>query len=301
MKKSFVSDYLNKGMHGHENYDFVDVTINKDQRLFIDPVLIAYSKDTWSKDANRVIDNFFNVFFDIYRSARQDEKYELLSHAKEQNATRLGYGRGNNGKGNTADGLMEIFKPLEQLVKNINTIKTPVDLTILTPGFAEDRLSDLLTNILHEKLNIFTVSQLKKYGIECNTIRRFWTWNMMGSKWAEVEKPSYSIDGQEILLVPKWIVRNRYLFNINQFFSKIILERYQENLRDPYGKTPSKKNLTERYRDPENLHWQYDHALSYIEEHQEALAAYDKRLRFLYSQRTMSDEKLDSIIYEDGE
>ena len=164
----------------------------------------------------------------------------MLSHAKEENATRLGYGRGNNGKGNTADGLMEIFKPLEQLVKNINTIKTPVDLTILTPGFAEDRLSDLLTNILHEKLNAFTVSQLKKYGIECNTIRRFWTWNMMGSKWAEVEKPSYSIDGQEILLVPKWIVRNRYLFNINQFFSKIILERYQENLRDPYGKTPSK-------------------------------------------------------------
>lgn len=73
MKKSFVSDYLNKGMHGHENYDFVDVAINKDQGLFIDPVLIAYSTDMWSKDAKLVMDNFFEAFFDIYSSARHDE------------------------------------------------------------------------------------------------------------------------------------------------------------------------------------------------------------------------------------
>lgn len=72
MKKSFVSDYLNKGIHGHENYNFVDVAINKDQKLFIDPVLIAYSADPWSKDAKLVMDNFFEAFFDIYRLERQE-------------------------------------------------------------------------------------------------------------------------------------------------------------------------------------------------------------------------------------
>ena len=80
----------------------------------------------------------------------------LLSHAGEQNATRLGYGNGDNGKGNTADGLLEIFQPLEQLISSIRTIGKAEDLPLLIPGFAEDGMSDLLTNILHECLNEFT-------------------------------------------------------------------------------------------------------------------------------------------------
>ena len=67
---------------GHENFEFIDVTVNDDN------------------------------LFKAYNTCNRQDMRCLLSHAGEQNATRLGYGNGDNGKGNTADGLLEIFQPL---------------------------------------------------------------------------------------------------------------------------------------------------------------------------------------------
>ncbi|MBQ5803489.1 MAG: hypothetical protein IIW25_04585, partial [Bacteroidales bacterium] len=39
------------------------------------------------------------------------------------------------------------------------------DIPVLVEGFAEDSMSDLLTNILHEQLNEFTAQQMKSRGI----------------------------------------------------------------------------------------------------------------------------------------
>lgn len=45
MKNTYVSDYWNKGIKGHENYDFVDINVLEDNLLFIDPILIEITKD----------------------------------------------------------------------------------------------------------------------------------------------------------------------------------------------------------------------------------------------------------------
>ena len=96
-----------------------------------------------------------------------------MLHAREQNATHLGYGSGNNGKGNTAKGVLDLFKPLEHLITKIPIIKKEVDLVVLLPGFAEDGLSDLLTNILHKHLNDYTLEQMKKYGMKSVKMKKF--------------------------------------------------------------------------------------------------------------------------------
>jgi len=166
MEKYHISDYWNKGIKGHFNYDFVDIVVNDDNLLFIDPILLTSADDEWSQEAGRVVKSFFDTFYEIYRNEDKEKKFELLSHAREQNGTRLGYGCGNNGRGNTAQGLLEIFSPLEYLLKEILTVNKAEDLPVLLPNFADDGLSDLLTNILHEQLNKFTLLQLNKYGIK---------------------------------------------------------------------------------------------------------------------------------------
>ena len=150
--KKYVSDYLNKGIKGHFNYEFVDVIVNDDNLLFIDPILIETSGDQWSKDAKALIQSFFDAFFEAYNEKDELKKKELLSHAGEQNGTRLGYGRGDNGKGNSVKGLLDIFTPLEKLIQEIPTMEKAEDLPLLIPDFAKDGLSDLLTNILHAQI-----------------------------------------------------------------------------------------------------------------------------------------------------
>lgn len=295
MKKHHVSDEWNS-VKGHGNHEFVDVAINSDNLLFIDPVLIQNNDDEWSIESNKLIQSFFDVFYEAYRQSDDIGKRKLLSHAGEQNGTRLGYGRGDNGKGNTAQGLLKIFSPLEKYIFNISTIGRAEDLHILIPNFAEDGLSDLLTNILHDVLNQFTLYQMAKYGIKSNAFLKFWKWD---GKWIEVERPAYCVEGKELLVVPKKMVRKKYLFSVHQYFHRIIIERirkdggYMDN-----GKPISKREIIKMMRGAGD-HWEYEDAISYTQKQDDALREYHEKLPLFYKGNGgfMEDHDLDGYIY----
>lgn len=296
---TYISDYCNKGIKGHCNYSFIDVAVNDDNLLFIDPVLIEIVNNQWCNDAKVIMQSFFDEFFEAYRNNNIQRKIDLLSHAGEQNGTRFGYGQGDNGKGNTAKGLLDIFSPLENLLNGISTISKAEDLTVLIPNFAEDGLSDLITNILHDHLNSFTMQQMKQYGVESNGYAKFWTWSRLKGCWVKVEKESYYIEGQEVLLVPKQIVRKKYLFSTSQYFNRIILEHIREE--GGYldgGKPIPKKDVLKAKRYSEE-HWQYKESVSYTNKNNNMLEEYHDKLSSFYFENgnSMSDEELDETIY----
>ena len=297
----FISDYFSNGLKGHYNYNFVDVAVNDDNLLFIDPVLIELAKDQWCNDANATIQSFFDEFYEAYRNNDVQRKIVLLSHAGEQNGTRLGYGQGDNGKGNTAKGLLDIFMPLENLLNKISTIRKAEDLPVLIPDFAEDGLSDLITNILHDHLNSFTMQQMKQYGIESNGLANFWTWSQTKGDWIRVERASYYIEGQEVLLVPKQIVRKKYLFSTNQYFNRIILEHMREEGGYMDGKKPIPKKDVVKAKRFSGEHWQYRESVSYTSKNNNVLEEYHDKLSSFYFENgnSMSDEDLDETIYGD--
>ncbi len=299
MQKYYVSDYWNKGIKGHQYYDFIDVVVNDDNLLFIDPLLIEIASDEWCKEANATVKSFFDEFYKIYREKDMVKKRELLSHAGEQNGTRFGYGCGDNGKGNTVNGLLEIFTPLEQLLSEISTMKKAGDLSLLIPDFAEDGLSDLLTNILHEQLNKFTLQQMKKYEVESNESLPFWTWDRKDLCWKKIERPSYCIDGQELLIVPKHVVRKKYLFSISQYFNRIILEHIREEGGYMDGDKPIPKKEVVKAKRFSGEHWKYDESVSYTKKNNDALNEYHHKLPHFYAENGyfMEDEELDELIY----
>lgn len=300
MKKKFISDIWKLKQKGHEYFDFVDVAVNDDNEIFIDPCLIEKMNDTWSIKAMKHIDSFMNKLFSAYNTGNTSEIRKLLSHAREQNATRLGYGNGDNGKGNTADGLLEIFHPLTDLIKQIRTVGKAEDLVLMIPGFAEDGMSDLLTNILHDCLNEFTLEQMNKFGISSNGEHEFITWNIEQNEWIKVKRASCFVNGKELLLVPKNVVRKNYLFGVNQYFTRIILERIidEGGYRDAKGKSIPKKDIVKSKRFSGD-HWQYDEAIKYTIEHNDALAEYHRKLPGFYLEygEPLTDEELDFEIY----
>lgn len=123
MNRKFVSDFWNNGIHGHMHYDFVDVAINNDNLLFIDPILLENSQDVECQHANAIVQSYFNSFYAAYKSNNEYKKKIILAHAGEQNGTHLGYGNGINGKGNTVHGLLNTFSPLECLLQDVSSIK----------------------------------------------------------------------------------------------------------------------------------------------------------------------------------
>lgn len=294
-----ISDIINGGRRGHKGIDYLDVVVNDDNLMFIDPVLLEKNAGIWFEEANATVQSFFDDFYRAYRTNDSSSKLHLLSHAQEQNGTRLGYGRGDNGKGNTAAGLSYIFSPLERLSKDISTIGKASDLPVLIPGFSEDGLSDLLTNILHGNLNEFTGQQLKLYGYDYNTELSFWTWNKDRCCFEYVTRPSFTYNDKELLMVPKNIVRRKYLFNTNQYFTRIILERLRYEGRYMYnGKPIPKKDIIKQKRYSGD-HWEYEETIAYTKLHDDALDEYHHELPFFYDEngRKPTDEDLDKFLY----
>lgn len=296
----YISDEWDLGIKGHDKFDFVDVRVNDDNLLFIDPCLIERANNSWGQKSTRIMTSYFDKLYSAYINNDMQQKKYLLSYAGEQNGTRLGYGNGYNGKGNTANGLIEDFKPLEGLIHEIKTIGKAQDLPVFIPGFAEDGMSDLLTNILHEQLNDFTLMQMKKRGIKSNGAVTFYSWNEKTQRWQLVKKPSYLVNGKELLLVPKNIVRKNYLFGTGQYFTRIIVDRMREDgdWKNTDGKDIPKKEIIKRLQ-YSSEHWMYDQVIGYSKKNNDALDEYHHRLSGFYSEygQPMGDDDLDRVIY----
>lgn len=288
-----ISDCFNLGCKGHANFNFVDVSLSSDTSLFIDPWLIEKSDDPWSLNANAVLQSFMDCLFAAFRD-RTDDRRSLLAHGKEQNATKLGYGNGYNGKGKTPDGLYSSLRGLSDLVQKIPTIKKASDLKVFVQKFGEDNMSDLITNILHLQLNEFTVLELTKWGIVPNGEMSFWTWNMANRQWTQVTRPSYTFNDNEVLLVPKWIVRKNYLVCVHQYLYTVIFDRMRENGYEGWSKKDIWTNIPHSSKD-----WEYSFIMSKTFEDPSLLAKYHERIPKHYNRSygRMTDDSLDMMLY----
>ena len=290
----YISDYIGAPTKGHKHFDFVDSNIDGDNRLFIDPCMIEGADDPWSKSAAHTMQVFFDCMFDGFRS-NTIRSSGLFDHAGEQNATKLGYGNGYNGKGKTADGLYDSLHDLVYLVHAIPTISCAQDVPVLVEGFAEDCMSDLLTNILHEHLNAFTCEQMEKWG--CPPQGQLWFWTFSAEKrcWVRISRPCWYHRGKELLLVPKWIVRRNFLFKAHQYLYGVIIEHIRrENGWDDLTKANIWSNIPRL-----SEHWEYEKVISYSKEHPEALCEYHERMPRYYNRANghMSDLSLDYAVY----
>lgn len=294
-----ISEVFNLHNVNHADIDFVDVTLAPDVKLFIDPCLIAYNKSPWAIQAKKTLASYFDCFYSMYRDGKPDSlKLKLFEHAHEINATRLGYGNGRNGKAKTPGGMLETFRSIPNLLEKGINLTYASDLPIFIEHFAEDCLSDMLTNILLKHFMEFTLQQCEKYKVAtASTSEELFYWDIT-TGWTKYTGPCLMHENRLLLLVPKNIVRNRYYFSANQFFSRVILSRMQEESanRDANGKAQkdSKKDIRKRVQGNESVLTSVKRLTladpSYLPE-------YHRILPVLYKDKGMPDELLDKILY----
>jgi hypothetical protein len=296
----------NLNISSHSEIDFIDIVLNNDRKLFIDPCLIEINNSEWAKSAQIAINSYFKIFYQLYRNnSNRTLKIELFSHAHEINATKLGYGNGRNGHAKTPEGLYDLFIDLESSIKRNLNMSHPIDLKLFINEFAEDCLSDMLTNILFLHLNNFTLEQCKKYGIKTqdtnslNNSKDYFYWDVASSSWHKYEGPCLLVNNELILLVPKVIVRRKFYYNISQYFSRVILENVQEErqVTNSEGKVikPTKKSLKENIRNSGNT--SLDYSIDYSVKKPNLLDLHHRRIPEFYHDKFLSDVILDKIVY----
>ncbi|MEA4902372.1 hypothetical protein [Desulfitobacterium sp.] len=309
------SKHFNLPIFTHKEIEFVDVPVDRDVKLFLDPGLIEAGTDDFSIDCMAVIKSYFDSVFHCCQARDHSKLTELLSHCNEPNETHLGNSVAHSkGRGASKEILLTMFSGLiDQGLFERNAVIHPSDVYVLAPNFDKDRMSDVLTNILRNLLSQFTEQQCVRHGITLSGIRKGFFWDIESSQWQEGQWLSPVAYGQPILLAPKSFVSRTYHFGTSSYVSKFLLEFrqryhldnhtelcYERELRNGHHKLfpPKKKEI--KSIEFTGVQWKQQAAnFAYTNPDTMRRFGLERERAFANGNYFMSDHELDLLLYPD--
>lgn len=226
--------------------DFVDININQDTPLFIDPFFISIRADNWSIETNRTIKDFFQRVIDLIQQNQIREGKALFRHLHEPNTTCLGLSRNTpKGRGVGHGDTEDIFDSIVRS-RAIQTglIQDLEDNFLFVEGFGKDKLSDMTTNIITNHLIEYTQKQCLLHNIHLSQdVPSGFYWDRRTAQWEQKRTEMFIIDNRKILLVPKGIVSFCIDYTPNKYYNHFVLNFMQnEHLQMNSALVQHKKN-----------------------------------------------------------
>lgn len=202
--------------------DFLDIDLDNDNLLFIDPRLIEISSDKYSKEMQKNIEAFWGELIKFVKSKDIKNVYKILSGMKEPQETKLGYATSKN----SGNSISNKIKPkLVNAIQNNKAVQSGIlshfgDVELFIEDISSDRISDITTKIIKRVLIDYTIDQCNKHGIPLVKFNQDDIFNPLTKKWEKgtFELPSH--EGKAIIFVPKHIVRleNSANKNMSSFY-----------------------------------------------------------------------------------
>ena len=219
--------------------DFVDVSLNTDNRLFVDPFALSQRPDRWSQNAHLTVVTFFQFIIDDIRAGREDHALELLRHLREPNETRLGYSRRRSqGAGIGDEQASDLFSALrDSAAVRTGFINSLEESELMIEGISHDKISDLTTNIIRGELATYTAEQCTLHGVASQEVAMPPCFNTDLMNWEEKYLSLPVHRGSPILLVPKSIVRRTSAYQHPKYYQHFVLNYLQrEELANPQSR-----------------------------------------------------------------
>lgn len=251
------TNYMDIPIKGHVDIDFVDVHVDGDNRLYIDPERILLSDHPFAGIANEAIEDFFDTL--CQAATRRDDTalYRLLSFGREPNETHLGLSAFRScGRGATPEIILPIVHDMiDSGMFDAGLVTQLSDLHLWTPNFHYDRLSDLTTNVIRSVLVDFTYLQYRIWGLPlpAEDYRSAPMWDVQSHRWIVEDYPHFLSGRYPTLLVPKAFVGRYMLSSPGELLQKHALRyRQKEHLdeRTDYCHRKVKKNGDEVWTPP---------------------------------------------------
>ena len=115
------STFLRLPITGHKDIDFVDIRLETDTSLYVDPERIALSNHPISASASHCIDDFFATLCQVAAERNSKRLYDMLSFGREPNETHLGLSASRSqGRGTSPEILMPIVE------ESLNTLQSSI-------------------------------------------------------------------------------------------------------------------------------------------------------------------------------
>lgn len=247
-----------------EELEFVDIDLENDLELFIDPYIFTKLKGTFSDKCNNAIVNFFYEVIELIKKKDELNAKRILNGLKEPSETHLGLSK-ESIDGNGVSGI-KAYKLYDKLSKSdaakTGNLKDLSDCELMIYGIGKDSISDITTNIIRKYLIEFTQAQCEIYGIPMYSFKNN-IWDEKNKKWIVREYDLPSINGNKIILVPKSIITDKLILSYDNFYNNEVLEHYKKEeinagtsivrVLKSGERTVNKKDLRKKYPKSKNL------------------------------------------------
>lgn len=304
-----ISDIFNLDAKQSE-LDFIDIDVEKDTPLFIEPALLSKSRDEWSRDVHDTVKSFFQKFVDYVRQGHLGKARALFNHLHEPNETCLGLSKGK--PRGAAIGSINADMLFDSIVRS-KAVKSGVvtslqDFRLFIRNIDKDKISDMITNIIRYQLITYTQEQCKLWNISLreNTATGFF-WDLETEQWQQAFDEMLVVNDKKILLVPKSAVSFSKNYTPRKFYDKFLLEYLQYEhvtsnsrlIQERRDGTPyvTKKSLKESGYAP----YDDDFLLEFIEKHSDVFEDFKKwiteNIKPLNNENISDDRRADIAKY----
>jgi len=209
------------------NLDFVDVDVEGDTPLFVDPQALQALGTPWGDRCIDLLRGYFATLLSWIGSPQTESlAYELLAQLHEPNETHLGLSRNRaNGSALGEQLAADFWKALTQSeAAKSGLLRDLEDMALLVRGIGRDRISDVVTNIVREPLIEYTQDMCAQYGIApLQKAQSGLLWDQGGRCWRSELVDLPMSHGRSLILVPKRIVRKDLTYNYHAYYHHSIL------------------------------------------------------------------------------
>ncbi|WP_103965010.1 hypothetical protein [Nonomuraea solani] len=204
-----------------DEVDFVVPHLREDLPLYLDPFLLWKSGDPEYRRLHTDLLRFVDEVRKHAVEGRAIRAGMLLSEVSEPVELGLGYAEGTKrgsalGSG-TIDGIIRTFRQVPQLqTAGLDHLEV---LSLLVPGIAEDRISDLTASVIKRWLSEFTERRCGDWGIP-TARHRLLSWDAAALDWRpfDASLPCNPNDGSPILLAPLNLLRRLPWINYGDYY-----------------------------------------------------------------------------------
>jgi hypothetical protein len=254
-----VSDYFRLG-RTQPYLDFVDVRLDTDIKVFVDPAAIRILSSAWGTECVSLLQHFFESVLKRIGKGNDQEAVSLLASLNERNEFHLGYSKGKSrGKALGRISASQVWKALSKSKAAKSTLLQDLeDTCLLIRGIDTDIISDAVCNIIRGPLVKYTQEMCAYHGIPTEpNVDSGPIWNPQAERWEHKLIQLPMTPQGKLVLVPKIIVRHRLWYKAEEYYRHYLLpEMQQEELRAKSGlvqtlkdgrKRVTKKSLMEKY------------------------------------------------------
>ncbi len=211
--------------------DFVDIPLNTDLEVFLDPTSIKNLNSTWGHELASLLQTFFDAVLTQIRKGDDTKAIQLLSSLNERNEFHLGYSNGESkGHGFGESSAESVWKELlKSKAVQTGLLKDLEDTTLLIEGIGTDMISDAVCNILRAPLIKYTQDMCLYYNIKLTpNISAGAIWNPLKEKWETGFTSLPMANNEPVILIPKILARYKISYDYQEYYRHYLLPAMQD-------------------------------------------------------------------------